>query len=54
MELPLSIAPERVLAELVSHGGHLISLTPLRESLEEFFVREVASAPGAKRLERAS
>ena len=54
MELPLSIPPERVLTELSAHGGQLVSLTPLRESLEEFFMREVAAAPGASRLERAS
>jgi ABC-2 type transport system ATP-binding protein len=54
LEIPLAVAPERVLAELVAHGGQLQSLTPLRESLEEFFVREVAAAPGDARLERAS
>ncbi len=55
LELPLSIPPERVLAELAAHGAQLVSLTPLRESLEEFFVREVAAAaPATARLERAS
>lgn len=54
LELPLSTQPHRVLAELSSHGGQLVSLMPLRESLEEFFVREVADAPGSPRLERAS
>ncbi len=54
IELPLSSAPERVLAELAAHGGQLVSLNPLRETLEEFFVREVASAPQTTRLGRAS
>ena len=50
----LSVAPERVLAELVAHGGQLVSLNPLRETLEDLFVREVAAAPSGGRLERAS
>ena len=54
LELPLSVAPERVLAELVAHGGQLVSLNPLRETLEDVFVREVAAAPTGGRLERAS
>jgi ABC-2 type transport system ATP-binding protein len=54
LELPLSLPPERALAELSSHGGQLVSLTPLRETLEEFYVREIAAAPGTPRLERAS
>ncbi len=54
LELPLSTPPERVLTDLTAHGGQLVSLNPLRESLEEFFVRELAAAPGTSRLERAS
>ena len=54
LELPLSVAPERVLAELVAHGGQLVSLNPLRETLEDLFVREVTAAPSGGRLERAS
>ncbi len=53
-ELPLSIPPERVLAEFTAQGAHLVSLTPLRESLEDFFIREVAAAPDPPRLVRAS
>jgi len=54
LELALSTPPERVLSELAAQGGQLVSLTPLRESLEEFFLRKVAAAPAAARLERAS
>ncbi len=54
LELPLAPAPDRMLTELCAHGAQLISLTPVRESLEEFFVREVAAAPGAPRMDRAS
>jgi ABC-2 type transport system ATP-binding protein len=45
LELPLSTAPERVLAELTAAGAQLASLTPMRETLEDFFVRQIDSAP---------
>jgi len=46
LELPLAPAPERTLAELIAQGAHLVSLNPLRDTLEDFFVRQVtASAP---------
>jgi ABC-2 type transport system ATP-binding protein len=42
LELPLAAQPERVLADLVATGATLVSLNPLRETLEDFFVRRVA------------
>lgn len=45
LELPLSAAPDRVLSELTSLGARLVSLTPVRETLEDYFVRQVAEAP---------
>ena len=45
LELPLSTPPERVLAELTAQGAQLVSLTPMRETLEDFFVRQIDSAP---------
>ena len=45
LELPLSTPPERVLAELTAEGAHLVSLAPMRETLEDFFVRQVGGAP---------
>ncbi len=36
--------PERWLAELTSAGAHLVSLNPIRETLEDFFVQQVTSA----------
>jgi ABC-2 type transport system ATP-binding protein len=46
LELPLSLPPERTLTEMIAHGAHLVSLNPLRDTLEDFFVRQVAaSAP---------
>jgi ABC-2 type transport system ATP-binding protein len=43
LELPLESPPERVLAELAAAGVRLVSLTPLRATLEDFFVAQVAS-----------
>ena len=42
LELALAEPPERVLADLVATGGTLVSLNPIRETLEDFFVRHVA------------
>ena len=44
LELPLDVPPERVLADLVAEGGRLVSLNPLRETLEDFFVDKVEHA----------
>jgi ABC-2 type transport system ATP-binding protein len=53
LELPLTVPPERLLAELVATGAALVSLNPLRDTLEDFFVREVATAPAGRGLEGA-
>jgi ABC-2 type transport system ATP-binding protein len=42
LELPLDIAPERMLTDLAASGAKLVSLNPLRDTLEDFFVRRVA------------
>ena len=41
LDLPPSEAPERLLTELVADGARLVSLNPLRETLEDFFVERV-------------
>ena len=38
LELPLEPPPERLLTELVAGGAHVVSLNPIRETLEDFFV----------------
>jgi hypothetical protein len=48
IELPVEQAPERVLAELTAAGARLVSLTPVHETLEEFFVKRVAAAGSAR------
>jgi ABC-2 type transport system ATP-binding protein len=56
-ELPLDPPPERLVAQLTAEGARLISLNPVRDTLEDFFVRQVstpeATAP-RRGLEAAS
>ena len=47
LELPLTPPPEDLVAQLTASGGRLISLNPLRETLEDFFVKQV-STPEAR------
>jgi ABC-2 type transport system ATP-binding protein len=54
LELPLTVEPGLVLADVVATGAQLVSLTPLRETLEDFFVRQIGSAPGSRGLEPAT
>jgi ABC-2 type transport system ATP-binding protein len=51
LELPLAVAPDRVLGDLTARGAQLVSLTPLRETLEDYFVRQIAAAPRDRGLE---
>ena len=44
LELPLGTVPEQLLAELVAAGAHLVSLNPIRQTLEDFFVQQVTAA----------
>jgi ABC-2 type transport system ATP-binding protein len=54
LELAFDPPPERLLGEVTSAGAHLVSLNPIRETLEDFFVERVtaadvmASRPGAE------
>ena len=53
LELPLDPGPERLLADLTGAGAQLVSLNPIRQTLEDFFVAQVstAEAAGPDRLE---
>jgi ABC-2 type transport system ATP-binding protein len=44
IELPLATPPEHLLNELIAGGARLVSLNPLRDTLEDFFVQSVADA----------
>jgi ABC-2 type transport system ATP-binding protein len=48
-ELPLDPPPDRLLAELAAGGASLVSLNPLRDTLEDLFVQQVASSEAAVR-----
>jgi ABC-2 type transport system ATP-binding protein len=41
LELPLAPPPEQLLSALVAEGGKLVSLNPMHETLEDFFVEKV-------------
>jgi ABC-2 type transport system ATP-binding protein len=51
LELPLAQAPERFLPEIAVTGASVISLNPLRDTLEDFFMRRVAEAGRGARAE---
>jgi ABC-2 type transport system ATP-binding protein len=50
-ELPLDAAPDRILPELSAAGASVVSLNPVRETLEDFFVKQV-SAPDVQGRDR--
>jgi ABC-2 type transport system ATP-binding protein len=43
LELPLEPPPERLLGELTAASAHLVSLNPIRQTLEDFFVEQVTT-----------
>lgn len=51
LELPVEQRPEQVLSGLVAAGAELVSLNPVRDTLEDFFVQRVAQAGSAARAE---
>jgi hypothetical protein len=53
LELPLAPAPEQILANLVAQGAQLVTLNPLRDTLEDVFVRQVSGTPDSRGLEPA-
>ena len=44
IELPPDLSPERLMPELADAGVQVISLNPLRETLEDYFVQTVGAA----------
>ena len=44
LELPLTPPPEETTAALVARGASLVSLTPVRDTLEDFFVQQVSAS----------
>jgi hypothetical protein len=39
----LTPAPEQILAGLIAQGAQLVTLNPLRDTLEDVFVRQVSA-----------
>jgi ABC-2 type transport system ATP-binding protein len=48
LELPLEPSPDALLRDLLGAGGHLVSLNPLRETLEDFFVEQLRAHPQSR------
>jgi len=48
IELAPETEPEQLIAELRATGAQLVSLNPIRETLEEYFVKQVAAAEPRK------
>src|SRR5512138_3014975 len=52
LELPLTTSPESLVAELVATGGRVVSLNPVRETLEDFFVHRVRDTQAERFLDK--
>lgn len=48
LELGVEPPPERLLADLIGTGARVVSLNPIRETLEDYFVRHVTAQPAAR------
>jgi hypothetical protein len=46
LELPLTPPPEQIVAGLMAEGAQLVSLNPLRDTLEDVFLRQVSGEGG--------
>ena len=44
LELPLSLSPERFIPELAAAGATVVSMNPVRDTLEDFFMQRIAEA----------
>jgi ABC-2 type transport system ATP-binding protein len=49
LELSLDQPPDRILAELTAAGASLVSLNPMRDTLEDFFMKRVAEVGAGAR-----
>ena len=53
LELPLDPGPDQLLRDLQAEGAQLVSLNPVRETLEDFFVKKVGEQPASRMAESA-
>jgi ABC-2 type transport system ATP-binding protein len=49
LELPLQPPPDALLRDLIAGGAVLVSLNPMRETLEDYFVEMVKQHPGRRK-----
>jgi ABC-2 type transport system ATP-binding protein len=49
IELPAGARPELILADLVAGGASIVAVNPLRDTLEDFFMRQVADTDHHRR-----
>ena len=54
VELSLEHPPERVMSDLTAAGASVVSLNPIRDTLEDFFVRRVSETQSARSDQEAS
>ena len=50
LEVAPHVKPEEAVAQVIGRTGRLISVNPIRETLEDFFVRQVADAGAVSRF----
>ena len=48
LDLALEPSPDLLLKDLITEGAHLVSLNPMRETLEDFFVEQIRKHPDAR------
>jgi ABC-2 type transport system ATP-binding protein len=53
LELSLEPPPELLLRDLIAAGAHLVSLNPMRETLEDFFVKKVGERPAPRLVDNS-
>ncbi len=53
LHLPLENSPEQLIPELAAQGARIVSLQPMRDTLEDMFVRQVGAAPARRTPERS-
>jgi ABC-2 type transport system ATP-binding protein len=49
IDLPVDPPPDRLLAELTAAGASLVSINPIRDTLEDFFVEQIRAAESGAR-----
>jgi ABC-2 type transport system ATP-binding protein len=47
LEIPMETPVDRVVAQVTALGGTAVSMNPIRDTLEDFFVKKIAEATGA-------